>query len=105
VASALPTEPYILPPFIAAIFCLYLQQYADIHSNRLPITNILYKDICLGNVSGYLHILIFCYNRWISCLVGETLNKRNTTQRTEQLPKRIVGFIKHRASTTVWSTA
>jgi hypothetical protein len=30
VASALPTEPYILPPFIAAIFCLYLQQYADI---------------------------------------------------------------------------
>jgi len=86
VTTALPTKPYIPPPFFAAIFFLYLQQYADIHSNRLPITNILYKDICLGNVSGYLHIPICCYNRWISCLVGGTLpNKRYTTQRTEQL--------------------
>jgi len=25
VATALPTEPYILPPFITAIFFLYLQ--------------------------------------------------------------------------------
>jgi len=100
VATALPTEPYILPPFIAAIFFLYLQQYADIHSNRLPITNIVYKDICLGNVSGYLYISIFCYNRWICCPVSGTLpNKRNTTQRTELLPKGTVGFIKHRAST------
>jgi hypothetical protein len=54
VATALRTEPYILPLFIAATFCLYLQQYSDIHSSRLPVTNILCKDICLGNVSGYL---------------------------------------------------
>jgi len=53
-ATALPNEPYILTPLFAAIFCLYLQQYAVMHTNRLPITNILYKDICLGNVSGYL---------------------------------------------------
>jgi hypothetical protein len=100
VAAALPTEPYIPPPFIAAILCLYLQQYADIHSNGLPITNILYKDISLGNVSGYLYIPIFCYNSWISCLVSGTFpNKRNTTQRTEQLPKRTVGIIKHKART------
>jgi len=70
VTTALPTEPYIRPPFIVAIFRLYLQQYADIHSNRLPVTNILYNDTCSGNVSGYLYIPIFCYNRWISCLVG-----------------------------------
>ena len=49
-ATALQTEPYILPPFIAAIFFLYLQQYADIHSNRLPITNILYKDTTGGSL-------------------------------------------------------
>jgi hypothetical protein len=36
-----------------------LTKHADIHSNRLPITTILYKDICSGNVSLNLYTPIF----------------------------------------------
>ena len=43
---------------------------------------------------------LFCTIGGSLCLVSRTLpNQKNTTHRTQQLPNKIVGVIKHRTST------
>jgi len=100
VTTALPTEPYIRPPFIVAIS-------ASIYNNMLTyiVIDCQLLTFCIKIHAREMYLDTYTFPFFVTTggslvwSVEKLRNKRNTTQRTEQLPKRIVSFIKLKAST------